>query len=151
MDEKPAADIEAELTRRLGSGAVFRDVRMPAGVEFPAELVDKATSCEVMISIIGEKWDNPHALRLLHDRTDWVRREIAMALANQVQVVPVLVGARGRLSAKDLPRDVRTIADLQAPHLRRDYDTQDLHRLVDDLLRDVPALTVAMFRSRWPT
>lgn len=70
-DEKAATDIEAELTRRLGSGAVFRDARMPAGTEFPRELTDKASRCTVMIAIIGERWDDANGLRLLSDDSDW--------------------------------------------------------------------------------
>lgn len=145
-DEKAAADLEVELTRRLGRGAVFRDVRMAAGVEFPRELADRARGCAVMLSVIGERWDDAHGLRLLADHADWVRLEIRTALAHQVQVVPVLVGARGRLSPHDLPRDIRQLAYLQTPHLRRGYDTRDVRQLVDDLLRDLPVLTEAMRR-----
>lgn len=147
-DEKAAADIDAELTRQLGAGSVFRDVRMRAGTEFPRELADRVTRCEVMLSIVGEKWDDANGLRLLHDRGDWVRREITMALTHGVQVVPVLVGARSRLDAKDLPVDIRKIAFLQTPHLRRNHDAQDVRRLVDELLRDLPVLTVASLHGR---
>jgi hypothetical protein len=147
-DEKAAADIEAEINRQLGNGAVFRDVTMRAGTEFPRELTERAIRCTVMLSIIGERWDDANGLRLLGDRTDWVRREIAMAFGHNVQVVPVLVGARGRLAASDLPKDIRPIAYLQAPHLRSNYDTHDVRRLVNDLVRDLPALAAAVFRSR---
>jgi hypothetical protein len=149
-DEKAAADIDTELTGQLGVGAVFRDVSMRAGTEFPQELVDRATRSAVMLSIVGEKWDDTHGLRLLHDPDDWVHREIAMALDHGVQVVPILVGARPQLVANDLPHDIRGIAFLQAPHLRRNYDAHDVRRLVDDLSRDIPPLAVATFRGRPP-
>jgi hypothetical protein len=103
----------------------------------------------VMISVIGEKWDSTDSLRLLGDRADWVRREIVAALVHRVQIVPILVGARSALTAGDLPEDIRTIADLQAPHLRRNYDEQDVRRLVDELVRDLPALSKAAPRGRW--
>lgn len=148
-DAKAATDIEAELTRRLGRGAVFRDAGMRAGTEFPRELMEKASECPVMISVIGEKWDSADSLRLLGDRADWVRREIVAALVHRVQIVPVLVGARSALAASDLPSDIRAIADLQAPHLRRNYDEQDVRRLVDELVRDLPALAKATPRGRW--
>lgn len=143
-DTKAAADIEAELTRRLGHGAVFRDARMRAGTEFPKELMKRACTCKVMVSVIGTRWDDANGLRLLGNRADWVRREIVTALAHRVQVVPVLVGARGTLVAHDLPADIRAIADLQSPHLRRGYDEEDVRRLVDELVRDLPALAEAM-------
>lgn len=143
-DTKAATDIEAELTHRLGRGAVFRDVRMRAGTDFPKELLKRAGTCKLMISIIGTRWDDADGLRLLANHNDWVRREIVTALANEVQVVPVLVGARGILVAQALPEDVRPIADLQSPHLRRGYDEEDVRRLVDELVRDLPALADAL-------
>lgn len=147
-DEKAAADLEAELTRRLGQGAVFRDVRMYAGTEFTRELTERAARCKVMLSIIGERWDDPNGLRLLRDPTDWVRREIAIALAHRVHVVPVMVGARGRLKAAELPADIRGIAYLQAPHLRSNYDGRDVQRLVEELMRDLAVQLEAVFRGR---
>lgn len=143
-DTKPATDIEAELTRQLGRGAVFRDVRMRAGTEYPKELMKRAGTCRVMISIIGTRWDDADGLRMLNNQSDWVRREIVTALAHHVQLVPVLVGARGILVAHTLPEAVRPIADLQSPHLRRGYDEEDVRKLVNELVRDLPALTEAV-------
>lgn len=146
QDEKPAADIETALTHRLGHGVAFRDVRMRAGTRFPRELKTRAAKSQVMLSIIGERWDDPHTLALLQDPEDWVRREIATALRHRVQVVPILVGARPRLAADRLPADIRVLADIQGPHLPRDYDDADLHRLVDRLVRDVAPLATAAYR-----
>lgn len=146
-DEKAAADLEKELNRRLGDGAVFRDVHMPAGIVFPCELADRAAHCEVMISIIGERWDDTTGLRLLNNHDDWVRREIATALANDVHVVPILIGARRRLTGNSLPEDVRQLAYLQGPHLLRNYTEADIQRLVDDLLSTVRPLAAAMYRN----
>ncbi|WP_459710238.1 TIR domain-containing protein [Actinophytocola sp. KF-1] len=146
QDEKPAADIEATLTRRLGRGVAFRDVRMRAGTRFPRELKTRAARSEVMLSIIGERWDDPHTLALLHDPEDWVHREIATALRYRVPVVPILVGARPRLSANQLPDDIRLLADIQGPHLSRDYGEADVERLIDRLLHDVPPLATAAYR-----
>lgn len=134
-EERAAAYLDAELTLRLGPGAVFRDVTMPAGTEFPRELLEKARTCRLMLTIIGEKWDDDkHGLRLSHDPADWVRIEIGTALGSGVTVVPIMVGARGRLVADDLPPDVRPIAYLQGRHLRHGYDLPDVRRLVAELL-----------------
>lgn len=147
-DDRAATDLETELNRRLGAGAVFRDIRIPAGTEFPRALTDRAGTCAVMLSIIGEKWDDDHGLRLLNDSSDWVRREIATALAHGVQVVPVLIGARARLDPGDLPEDIRDLGCLQGPHLRRTYTEAEVRWLVEGLLRDVPALAQALVRGR---
>jgi hypothetical protein len=134
-DEPAAASIEAELIRRLGPGAAFRDRTIPAGTDFPRELLDKARRCRLMLTIIGEKWDHPdHGLRLLHAPDDWVRIEIGIALTHDVTVVPIMVGFRSRLVADDLPPDIRQLAYLQGRHLRQGYDAHDVRRLVADLL-----------------
>lgn len=134
-EERAAAYLEAALSHRLGPGAVFRDAAMPAGTEFPRQLLDNARNCRLMLAIIGEKWDHrDHGLRLLRDPNDWVRIEIGAALAHGVTVVPIMVGVRGRLVAGDLPPDVRQLAYLQGRHLRHGYDVEDARRLVAELL-----------------
>jgi TIR domain len=145
-DEKAAADLDAELTNQLGTGAVFRDAWMRAGTEFPQELARRAATCRVMISIIGRRWDDADGLRLLKDPKDWVRREIAAALTHDVQVVPVMVGVRDRLAADVLPKDIRKIAFLQGPHLPSGYDVDHVRQLVEKLVREVPALWKAQNR-----
>ncbi|MFD4672315.1 TIR domain-containing protein [Lentzea sp. NPDC058450] len=139
-DERAAFDLDAELTRRLGEGAVFRAARMPVGTAFPAELLHRAANCPVMLSVIGRHWENAYGTRPLDDPGDWVRREIATALRNRVHVAPVLVGARSRPAAADLPQEIRMIAHLQTLHLPMHYTGPDLRGLVDRLLRSVPAL-----------
>ncbi len=139
-DERAAFDLEAELTRRLGEGAVFRSGRMPVGTAFPAELRHRAASCQVMVSIIGTHWENAYGTRPFDDPGDWVRVEIATAFQYGNHVAPVLVGARPRPLARDLPEDIRMIADLQSLHLPRGYAEQDVRGLVATLLRSVPAL-----------
>jgi hypothetical protein len=47
------------------------------------------------------------------------------------------------LAPNDLPVDIRKIAFLQTPHLRRNHDAEDVRRLVDELLRDLPVLAIA--------
>jgi hypothetical protein len=145
-DEKAAADLDAELTSQLGTGAVFRDAWMRAGTEFPQELKHRAATCKAMISVIGQQWDDAEGLRLLSNPKDWVRREIATALDHDVQVIPVVIGVRDRLDAKVLPKDIRKIAFLQGPHLPRGYDAHDVRRLVEKLVREVPALLRAYHR-----
>jgi hypothetical protein len=147
-EDKTATYLQEEFARRLGSGVAFRATKMPAGVQYRRELLDKASRCSVMIAIISGKWDSPEGLRRLSDPDDWVRREIAAALVAKAEVVPVLVGARPRLVPDHLPEDIREIAGLQGPHLPSGYDGEDVRRLVDRLLHEVPPLAAAAFRYR---
>jgi hypothetical protein len=93
-----------------------------------------------MISVIGRHWENAYGTRPLDDPGDWVRQEIAIALDSRAHVAPVLVGARSRPVAEDLPEEIRKIAHLQQLHLPMHHTEQDLRGLVNTLLRTVPAL-----------
>lgn len=136
--------LDEELTRRLGRAAVFLDKRsLRPGATFPPELVDKARNCRVLLVVAGRGWENAaraNGERRLDDEDDWVRREIREASGYPVAVVPVLVGARERMAADDLPADIRFVADNQYLHLRDGYDKGDVSRMVDQLLARFPGL-----------
>lgn len=130
--------LDRELTRRLGEAAVFLDRRSIApATEFPPEILDKVRGCAVLVVVAGPGWEHtqlPNGNRRLTDEHDWVRREIREAAGYQVPVMPVLVGARPRLAADDLPADIRFLADLQYMHLPDGFDTEDVALLVDRML-----------------
>lgn len=144
-DDKLAVDLlDKELCGRLGERAVFRDDRsLLAGVEFAPELLTNVRRAKVLLAMIGERWEDTldrDGRRRLDNESDWVRREIAEALANRVHVVPVLVGARRKLEEATLPEDIRAIAGRQFLHLRHGYTADDVRVLVDELFRDVPGI-----------
>jgi hypothetical protein len=140
-DDTAAVELlDRELTARLGEHAVFRDHRsMGPGTYYVADLIEKAKRCRVMLVLIGPRWEQIHGHRLLDD-DDWVRREIAAALAHRVRVIPVLVGARGMLRCGDLPEDIRRLASLQVLTLKHRYTDPDVRALVDELFAAVPLL-----------
>ncbi|HKS48328.1 MAG TPA: toll/interleukin-1 receptor domain-containing protein [Amycolatopsis sp.] len=139
--------LDDELRRRLGEHAVFRDHRsLRAGREFGPELLRNARGAKVMLAVIGERWDrtfDDRGRRLIDDSSDWVRREVAEALAHGVHVVPVLVGLRPKLDADALPEDIRKLAGLQVLHLRHRSTERDVASLVDQLFDEVPLLARA--------
>jgi hypothetical protein len=84
------------LVAHFGSDLVFIDIdSIRAGQNF-ADVIDKRIApCSVVFVLIGKGWlksvdDQGH--RRLDDPHDFVRLEIASALAQQIPVIPVLVG-----------------------------------------------------------
>jgi hypothetical protein len=134
----PAARLDEELTRRLGAAAVFLAGRsITPGQQFVGELLRQVRDCDVLLAVIGRNWEHgltQGGISLLDNPDDWVAREIREAAASGATIVPVLVGARARLSATDLPADLRWLAHLQYLHLPSGYGRPEVAQLVRTLL-----------------
>ncbi|HET9444562.1 MAG TPA: toll/interleukin-1 receptor domain-containing protein [Acidimicrobiales bacterium] len=136
-----AGRLRDDLADHYGDGlVVFRDVEaMPLG-PFPAALAGAVRDCSAMLVLIGAGWlaaANPSGRRRLDDPDDWVRREVAAALAQGKVVVPVLVEGAALPGAADLPADLAGLALQQAvelPDSRWDYEVGRLVERLDPVL-----------------
>ena len=88
----------AEMRRHFGAELVFLDSEsIPAGVDFPGQLMARVRDCGVLLAVIGPRWLSAAGTggqRRIDDPADWIRRELAEAFAAGVRVVPVLTGPR---------------------------------------------------------
>src|SRR2546423_139065 len=126
FDYVSARLLRQELADAFGDEAVFRDVENIApGDPFP-ERIDRAIkSSDLFLVLISPGW--VETVESLRDPDDFVRREIAAALARPVRVIPVLIGGARMPEAEELPADIRGLASRQAVELsdsRWDYDTR---------------------------
>ena len=96
------------LVKRFGEDQVFRDcASMQAGEDYPTALREGLERATILIAVIGPKWlrlTDENGVRLLDRPKDWVRQEIARALARGITVIPVLVEGAERLPYADLPQ-----------------------------------------------
>jgi hypothetical protein len=97
--EGEAGRLYDDLVRLFGSGAVFMDVSdIHPGKDLRQVLIDNVSKCAVLLAIIGPNWTSvtdASGARRLDQPNDFVRLEVAAALARGVDVIPVLVhGAR---------------------------------------------------------
>lgn len=127
------------LEARFGRGAVFRDVEaIDGGTDFVRAIEKALAGARVMLVLIGNTWSSERTAdgaRRLDDPRDFVRLEIATALAAELPVVPVLVEGVEMPGEELLPRDLKALARLQAVELseaRWEYDTG---RLVETVSR----------------
>jgi len=135
-----------ELASRLGEQAVFRDISsIPLGTAFEPVIMENVAGARVLLAIVGPKWEHATTAsrtRCLDEPEDWVRRELLHARANDVRVVPVLVGQRNRLRAEDLPNELAWVASAQSMQLTGDAGRPEVALFVDRLLRRCPELSI---------
>lgn len=131
------------LEARYGRDAVFRDIdSIEAGRRFD-EVIERALAdCRVFLPLIGDEWltvRGADGLRRLDDPQDFVRREVATALARGVPVIPLLLEGARIPPATELPPELRPLLRHQALELsetRWDFDVGRLVAAIDRQLAE---------------
>lgn len=136
--------LKRELSRVFGDDSIFMATTMiPPGNDFEGELLRRVRGCEVIMAIVGPGWltaRHPAGGRAIDHEADWVRREISEAFANGVRVVPILVNDTRRLTGVTLPDVLEPMTRCQYLRLRHEDFEYDLARIIDELVKHVPAL-----------
>ncbi|MEA2933322.1 MAG: hypothetical protein QOI56_2107 [Actinomycetota bacterium] len=130
------------LTQRLGARNVFQDVAaIEPGQDFDSRIDEALEQCDTVLAVIGPGWltaATPEGILRLSQPDDYVRRELARALASDTPVVPVLVGDAALPAAADLPPDLAGLVHRQAIELHDETWHDDVDGLVR-ALRGEPA------------
>ncbi len=133
-----AGRLRDRLAKDPRSGDVFMDVdNIPAGADFVEYLNSQVGACEVLLAVIGPSWlkaTDESGQRRLDDPGDFVRVEIAAALARKVRVVPVLVDGARLPKADELPDDLKSLVRRNAIELRNTQFGRDADALADSIL-----------------
>jgi hypothetical protein len=122
-----------ELARRYGAERVFIDVDDIAAGQSFAEVIRGAVSASsVVLVLIGKRWrgDRDGAASRLDDPGDFVRIEVAAALASGAPVIPVLLDGVPMPSEAELPEALRSLASRNAIELRATAFGADMARLM---------------------
>jgi hypothetical protein len=131
------------LTRAVQEGfppaQVFYDIAtIRPGKDFPTAIEQALSSCQIMLVLIGPRWlsaQTTEGQRRIDEPDDFVRIEIATALARSILVVPVLFGGARMPTAAILPDVLRPLARRQGHELsdtRWDYDCDLLLQVVGE-------------------
>lgn len=123
---------------------VFFDTStIPPGAPFPKTIDDALASTTHTLVVIGPRWnggvlpgrDRPR----LFDDGDFVRREVATALAGPGKVIPVLVDGAPMPAAADLPLSLQALRERNAFVVHQDRSFKDdLRPLVTHLIGHEP-------------
>ncbi len=151
-----AGRISDHIRRHLGSGLVFRDVdELEAGADFVDTIEKTISACRAFILVIGPQW-NPRdkdGRARLDDPQDWVRREIAGALAHNLFMIPALVDGARMPAVDELPAEIAAITRRHAIELddgRFESDVERLVRAVRSALGEGPQTTAGPMEPRKP-
>jgi WD40 repeat protein len=126
------------LEQEFPGESLFMDVegRIKPGDDFEAVLNAQVAQCDVLLAIIGERWIDARdedGRRRLEKNDDFVRIEIASALALGKRVIPVLVSQAQMPRADDLPPSLKPLARRNAVAIRPTRFKADSQGLINAL------------------
>src|SRR5262245_14896513 len=135
-----AGRLRESLERRLGKGAVFRDVdALEPGQDFVDTIAIRLRDASACLVLIGREWldaEDASGRRRLTQQHDYVRLEIATALEQpKMRVIPVLVEGTRMPATEELPETIQGLARRQAVSLRDESWDEDVKRFVTALDR----------------
>jgi formylglycine-generating enzyme required for sulfatase activity len=130
-----ARGVREGLAAKFGQANVFMDVdNLLAGQRFDIELAKALDACDVLIAIIGPRWMDLLKGRMAGGERDYVREEIAAALAREIVVIPVRVGRDGQMPlfprAEELPDEIRDLVLYQKHDVAHERFGRDIADLV---------------------
>jgi hypothetical protein len=129
------------LRNTFSSKDLFLDVdTVTPGARFDQVLSERVSRCAVMLAIIGPQWltvKDKDGRRRIDSPGDYVRSEVAAALARGVPVIPVLVSGADLPDPADLPDDLKGLVMRQKVDLRYERFNADADALVASLARIV--------------
>jgi hypothetical protein len=129
--EGEAGRLFDDLVRTWGDDSVFMDVSgIVPGTDFRKAIDDNVATCGVLLAVIGPAWAtiaDGSGQRRLDDPNDFVRLEIASALARNIPVIPVLVHDAKMPRPEQLPDGLKDFAfrnSVELSHTRWNSDVQ---------------------------
>jgi len=131
-----AGRLEEALERSLGTGSVFRDVLdIAPGADFVQAIRTRLAGAQAVLVLIGPRWagPGPDGRRRIDDPQDFVRLEVAEALASSAQVVPVLLPGATMPAEAELPPPLQPLARRNALALGDTHWEADVGRLTQAL------------------
>ena len=131
-----ARAVNDELVRSFGAGRVFIDVDdIQAGLPFSEIIQRSVGSSAVLLALIGKRWrgERDDAAPRIFEPGDFVRQEVAAALAKGLRVIPLLLDGAAIPDAAQLPPELRPLAGRNALELDHTRFEADMARLVREL------------------
>jgi hypothetical protein len=148
-----AGRLRDRLAQAFGRKNIFMDVvDIPPGVDFVSHLNKQVATCEVFLVVIGQNWLNAKTEdgdARLHSPEDFVAIEISAALTREIRVIPVLVDGARMPKARDLPEQLKQLAQRNAVELRHNHFDRDAEALIESVRKALPSKGATILR--WQT
>jgi hypothetical protein len=129
--------LQVELQNRLPPGRVIRDLQeFRGGDDLRVVISDALERATVVLAVVGPTWADVDAETRrgrIQEGDDWVRFELALALAWNKVVIPVLINDTPMPDGDQLPTDLAPLA-LRIAHRVRDSDwSSDVAGLIEQI------------------
>src|SRR5882724_591123 len=122
------------LAQRFGKDRVFRDIgTIDPGAKFAGVIAERIGDCDALVALIGRGWleaKDAQGRRRLDLPNDFVRAEIAEALAQSKLVIPALIEGTPMPARDALPPEIAAMADCNALPVSDSRFDFDVGRLV---------------------
>jgi hypothetical protein len=124
-----------KLKNKFGRDNMFLDVdrKVPGEKWWPITERELRDSDAVFVMIDDEWLVDKQGHRRLDDKDNWVRREIEIALTEQIPIFPVLIEDATMPKADDLPESLRDLAEFQGIRLRNEEFTHDVDKILAEV------------------
>jgi TIR domain len=132
-----AGRLDDALKQIFGQARVFRDTKdIRPGMNFVSTIEQGLRDCAAVLAVIGPNWLarlQNYGSRPSDGPVDFLRFEIKSALAQGVQLIPILVDGATMPIAQDLPDELKPLVLLQGLELRDKDWEHDLEQLAEVL------------------
>jgi len=135
------ADRLAERLATFQFDAVFLDREaIGLGANFADDIRRELSLCTAVLVLMGIRWidiQGEQGQRRLDEPTDWVRREVALALNMRLPVIPVVFDSAPRPTLKDLPGELAPLTTSEGYDINGNYfdrDATDLGKRLEKML-----------------
>ncbi|MEP6834190.1 MAG: TIR domain-containing protein [Gemmatimonas sp.] len=127
------------LAKQMGPNSVFMDIDSIApGADFVQVLHHSLEQAAVVVVVMGGRWvgQRPDGTRRIDDPNDFVRLEVAKALADpELRVIPVLVNRAEMISESALPDELKALARRNAIEVSDIRWAHDTKLLADEIAK----------------
>ena len=151
-----AGRIASAIKQKLRDVTLFMDSSsLEPGVAWPNGIQQALRNSSIVIVVIGSDWlragSDEWGKRRIDQENDWVRQELAFALAAKDKVViPVLV-REAKLPPPDaLPESVRELTHRQAIEIRTSYWDHDINLLLRQLIPNAQGVEYTSRNDPYP-
>jgi sterile alpha and TIR motif-containing protein tir-1 len=123
----------SEKLTNSGCRVFFDQEDIPPGNDFDLTIKKHLEECNDVILIVTKSYfgmkDSNHQLRIQQD-SDWVRKEIALALSHQKNIIPLLFNDIQYPKASEIPTDIQAVLK---KHYIRSFNDEKPDRLLNNI------------------
>jgi len=132
--------IRSHLRQELDEDDVFLDHEsIEVGSRFEDVIISELDKTKVFLCVIGPTWlkihDEETWQRRLDIEEDFVRREIEVAIRDDIHIIPVCVEGANIPNKSSLPHSINSLSDLNASFISKDNIEQGITKLVNTVYK----------------